>query len=74
MHGNRSCYRDIRACFGCGKLGHIIRDCPKNKRLMLEKPKGGSEEDRQKPKAQGRVFAMTHRDAEATTDVVTSTL
>ena len=37
---------------------------------MLEKPK----EDRQKPKAQGRVFAMTHRDAHATSDVVIGTL
>ena len=32
------------------------------------------EEDRQKPIAQGRVFAMTHRDTQATFDVVESTL
>ena len=41
---------------------------------MLEKPKEGSKEDKQKPIAQGRVFAMTHRDAQATFDVVTGTL
>ena len=41
---------------------------------MLDKPKEGSKEDRQKPRAQGRVFAMTHRDAQATSDVVISTL
>ena len=59
MHENMPCYRETRACFGYGKLGNIIRDCLENKRLMLEKPK----EDRQKLRAQGRVFAMTHRDA-----------
>ncbi|RVW16036.1 hypothetical protein CK203_079078 [Vitis vinifera] len=26
------CYKEIGACFGCGKQGHMIRDCPKNKR------------------------------------------
>ncbi|RVW12093.1 Retrovirus-related Pol polyprotein from transposon 17.6 [Vitis vinifera] len=34
-------------------------------------PKEENKEDKQKPKAQGRVFAMTHRDAQATSDVVT---
>ena len=69
-HGNMPCYREIGACFGYGKLWHIIRDYPKNKRLMLKKHK----EDRQKPRAQGRAFAMTHRDAQTTSDMVTSTL
>ena len=41
---------------------------------MLEKPKEGSKEDRQKPRTQGRVFPMTHRDAHATSDVVTGIL
>ena len=60
MHGNKPCYKETGACFGCRKLGHITQDCPKNKRLMLKKPKEGRKEDRQKPRAQGRVFAMTH--------------
>ncbi|KAL6319594.1 hypothetical protein AAG906_020671 [Vitis piasezkii] len=56
----RPCYRETRACFGCGKQGHMVRDCPESKKF--------------KPRAQGRVFAMTHRDAQATSDVVTGTL
>ena len=46
MHGNKPCYRETGACFGCGKLGHIIRDCPENKMLMLDSPKEDSREDR----------------------------
>ncbi|RVW81021.1 Transposon Tf2-12 polyprotein [Vitis vinifera] len=77
-HGNqaqrRPCYRETGACFGCGKQGHLIRDCPENRKFITGKPKEENKEDKQKPKAQGRVFAMTHRDAQATSDVVTGTL
>ncbi|RVW98888.1 Transposon Ty3-G Gag-Pol polyprotein [Vitis vinifera] len=51
--------------------GHLIRDCPENRKFITGKPKEENKEDKQKPKAQGRVFAMTHRDAQATSDVVT---
>ncbi|RVW85078.1 Retrovirus-related Pol polyprotein from transposon 17.6 [Vitis vinifera] len=70
-HGGRSCYRETGACFGCGKQGHSIRDCPENRKFITRKPKEENKEDKQKPKAQGRVFAMTHRDAQATSDMVT---
>ncbi|KAL6323506.1 hypothetical protein AAG906_039083 [Vitis piasezkii] len=73
-HRGRSCYREIGACFGCGKQGHMVRDCPESRRFVFGKPKEENKDDRQKPKAQERVFAMTHRDAQATSDVVTSTL
>ncbi|RVX07696.1 Retrovirus-related Pol polyprotein from transposon 17.6 [Vitis vinifera] len=73
-HGGRPCYRETGACFGCGKQGHLIRDCPENRKFITGKPKEENKEDKQKPKAQGRVFAMTHRDAQATSDVVTGTL
>ncbi|KAL6332469.1 hypothetical protein AAG906_008497 [Vitis piasezkii] len=53
------------------KQGHLIRDCPENRKFITGKPKEENKEDKQKPKAQGRVFAMTHRDAQATSDVVT---
>ena len=43
-------------CPSCGKRHG-------SKRLVLEKLKEDSKEDRQKPRAQGRVFSMTHRDA-----------
>ncbi|RVW84791.1 Retrovirus-related Pol polyprotein from transposon 17.6 [Vitis vinifera] len=74
MHGGRPCYREIGACFGCGKQGHMVRDCPENKKLVFGKPKEENKEDRQQPRAQGRVFDMTHGDAQATSNVVTSTL
>ena len=73
-HGNRSCYRETGACFGYGKQGHMVRDCPENKKFVFGKPKEENTEDRQKPEAQGWVFSMTHRDAQATSDVVTGTL
>ncbi|RVW99491.1 Retrovirus-related Pol polyprotein from transposon 297 [Vitis vinifera] len=41
-----------------------------SKKFIFGKPKGENKEDSQKPGAQGRVFAMTDRDAQATSDVV----
>ena len=52
----------------------MVRDCPENKKFAFGKPKEENKEDRQKPRAQGRVFAMTHKDAQATFDVVAGTL
>ncbi|RVW60053.1 Retrovirus-related Pol polyprotein from transposon 17.6 [Vitis vinifera] len=57
-----------------GSKDILIRDCPENRKFIIGKPKEENKEDKQKPKAQGRVFAMTHRDAQATSDVVTGTL
>ena len=71
-HMGRLCYRETGAYFGCGKQGHMVRDCPENKKFIIGKPKEENKEDKQKPRAQGRVFTMTHRDAQATYDVVTS--
>ncbi|KAL6321014.1 hypothetical protein AAG906_011987 [Vitis piasezkii] len=60
-HGGRPCYRETGACFGCGKQGHMVRDCLESKKFT---------------EAQGSraVFAMTYRDAQATSDVVIGTL
>ena len=52
----------------------MIRDYPKNKKLIVGGSKDDNVGDIQKPRAQGRVFAMTHRDTHATFDVVTGTL
>ncbi|RVW74763.1 Retrovirus-related Pol polyprotein from transposon 17.6 [Vitis vinifera] len=49
----------------------MVRDCPKNKKFVFGKPKEENKEDRHKPRAQGLVFVMTHRDAQATSDMVT---
>ena len=69
-HWGKPCYKESRACFGCGKHGHMIRDCPKNKKFIIGKPK----EDKQKPRVQGWMFAMTHQDAQATSDVAIGTI
>ncbi|RVW41778.1 Cathepsin D [Vitis vinifera] len=69
-HKGRPCYRETGTCFGCGKQVHMVRDCPKNKKFIIEKPKEENKEGKQKPRAQGWVFAMTHRDAQAPSDVV----
>ncbi|RVW24090.1 Transposon Ty3-I Gag-Pol polyprotein [Vitis vinifera] len=47
------------------------QDCSENRKFITGKPKEENKEDKQKPKTQGRVFAMTHRDAQATSNVVT---
>ena len=73
-HGGRPCYRDTGTCFGCGKQGHLIQDCPKNKGFIIGKPKEENKDNKQKPRTQGRVFAMTHGDAQATSDVVAGTI
>ncbi|RVW57618.1 Transposon Tf2-11 polyprotein [Vitis vinifera] len=52
------CYRETGACFGCGKQGHLIRDCPENRKFIIGKPKEENKEDKQKPKAKdGLSFA-----------------
>ena len=52
----------------------MIRDCLENKKLIVRGFKDDKVGDRQKPRVQGRVFVMTHKDTEATFDVVTGTL
>ncbi|RVW78377.1 Transposon Ty3-G Gag-Pol polyprotein [Vitis vinifera] len=49
-HGGRPCYRETGACFGCGKQGHLIRDCPENRKFITRKPKEENKEDTQNPK------------------------
>ena len=73
-HGGRPCYKETGACFGYGKQGHLIRDCPKNKGFIIGKPKEENKDNKQKPRAQGRVFSMTHGDAQTTSDVVACTI
>ncbi|RVW37589.1 Transposon Ty3-I Gag-Pol polyprotein [Vitis vinifera] len=47
-HGNqaqkRPCYRETGACFGCGKQGHMVRDCPESRKFVFGKPKEENKE------------------------------
>ena len=52
----------------------MIWDCQENKKFITEKPKEKNKKDKQKPRIQEQVFAMTHYDAQATFDVVTGTI
>ena len=47
---------------------------PESRKLVFGRPTEENKDDRQKPRAQGRVFSMTNRDAQATSNVVTGTL
>ena len=59
-HWDKPCYKESGACFGCGKHGHMIRDCLENKNFIIGKPKEENKEDKQKPRVQGWMFAMNH--------------
>ena len=52
----------------------MIWDCPKNKKLVVRGSKDDNVGDRQKPRAQRRVFVMTRRNTLATFDVLIRTL
>ena len=65
-----TCYLESRACLKFGKTGHFIKDCP-NLRAKQTTNTNGSQ---QKPKVQGRDFALTKQDTEASPSVVSGTL
>ena len=67
QHGGTVCYKESGACFNCGELGNFVRDCLLAKNFQALKPDGG----KPRPKTQGRVFAMTNKDAQASPEVVT---
>ena len=59
---NGVCYRESGACFKCGKMGHRVKDCPTLKSEPMVKPNDVN----QRPKIQGRVFAITGQSDEET--------
>jgi hypothetical protein len=70
-HHGRQCPMTTGACFHCGQIGHFARDCTQRTGTFGSKPDGGQVK---KQRVQGRVFALTQSDAEATPTVVTGTL
>ena len=65
------CHRVMGACFGCGKQGHTVKDCP-NRRV--DRKEGGIENQNKKQKVSGRVYALTKQDAQASNELATGTL
>ena len=45
-HWGKPCYKEIEACFGHGKHGYMIQDCPKNKKFITGKPMGENKVDK----------------------------
>ncbi|XP_038976545.1 uncharacterized protein LOC120107362 [Phoenix dactylifera] len=66
-HADKDCHWNTGACFRCGKIGHKIADCPQRNENRSTQAMEGS----QGPKTQGRVFALTQQDAQAS-DVLTT--
>ncbi|KAL5757618.1 hypothetical protein ACOSP7_020229 [Xanthoceras sorbifolium] len=61
------CYRKTEACFGCDKVGHMLKDCPKRR---FGPDNAATDEDKKKSKLQGRVFAISEQDADVANNVV----
>uniref|UniRef100_A0A2N9FE66 Reverse transcriptase n=1 Tax=Fagus sylvatica TaxID=28930 RepID=A0A2N9FE66_FAGSY len=58
-HDTKDCRRVSGACFRCGKMGHLIKDCPMQ-----------AQQQQEKPKVHGRVFAITQKDAQASQSII----
>ncbi|RVW78342.1 hypothetical protein CK203_047694 [Vitis vinifera] len=48
-HGGMPCYRETGSLLWLWEQGHLIRDCPENRKFIIGKPKEENKEDKQKP-------------------------
>ena len=80
-HGNRPCHqRVLGACYKCGELGHIARNCPSWRNAPQNAPpnaprnrpaQGGGDG---RPRVQGRAYAITKDEAQNAPAVIEGTL
>ncbi|XP_056164062.1 uncharacterized protein LOC130137304 [Syzygium oleosum] len=80
-HGSAPCLARTGACFGCGQHGHHIRDCPRQdagaQRPMQQvgQPASSAPPNQwNRPQVQGRVYAVTRKEAEDSPAVITGTV
>lgn len=62
-----ACLLKIGACFNCGKIGHMIKDCPEPRKG----PQRAAPQQRDGPRANARVHVMTDEEVLEAPDVVT---
>ncbi|XP_075633934.1 uncharacterized protein LOC142606477 [Castanea sativa] len=70
FHGDKPCFFEGKACYNCGKTGHLARSYTSPQQNSMAQPR----KDDQRRKAQGRVFALTPQDVQASDTVVAGIL
>ncbi|XP_056167607.1 uncharacterized protein LOC130138216 [Syzygium oleosum] len=80
-HGSAPCPMRTGVCFGCGQHGHHVRDCPRQaagaQRPMQQvgQPASSAPPNQwNRPQVQGRVYAVTRKEAEDSPAVITGTV
>uniref|UniRef100_A0A2N9IJJ1 CCHC-type domain-containing protein n=1 Tax=Fagus sylvatica TaxID=28930 RepID=A0A2N9IJJ1_FAGSY len=70
FHAEKDFYWNIGTCFSCGKKGHRIAECPQRKEPHTT-PTGQNKGANQRPRNQGRVYALTQQDANTSNAMIT---